>query len=294
MRVRNEKWHMIKRVMRAIGIDPRETAKLIGNWSIRAAIKEQGLGATVQQLKKIVPDISQQESRPYENTPFMEIKRRSLQAAQCHLMLEQISGMNSATVIDIGDSAGTHMLYLKALAGDHSNLETISVNLDDRAIEKIRARGLRAIQCRAEELTNCGIGTAALMTSFEMVEHLHNPALFFHRLAVRGPCSRMVISVPFLHHSRVGFHHIRQEFDDPQFAEDVHVFELSPEDWSLLLQHSGWRVVKSMVYYQYPQRIPLISWMLRIFWRNYDFEGFWCAVLEKDLTWSDLYRDWEE
>jgi hypothetical protein len=53
----------------------------------------------------------------------------------------------------VGDSAGTHLTYLKTLL-DRQGVQarTLSVNLDPVAVEKIRARGLEAIQCRAEAL----------------------------------------------------------------------------------------------------------------------------------------------
>lgn len=284
-----------KAVVRRCGGDWRALAEAVSARSIHAAIRENGLSDMVEQLQTIVPNMSAQESRACEDTPFMAIKRRSLQAVQCQTMLEALSGHSAATVVDIGDSAGTHMLYLKALTAGRIDLTTLSVNLDPRAIDKIRARGLPAVLCRAEEVTERGlVANVDLMTSFEMVEHLHNPALFFRRLAKRSPCTRMVVSVPYLRQSRVGLHHLRQGFADPQYAEDVHIFELSPPDWTLLLLHSGWRVASSTIHYQYPRRWGPLSRLLAAFWRRYDFEGFWCAILERDASRSDLYCDWEE
>lgn len=283
-----------KALLRGIGVDPHAFMERFGSWSIDAAIRESGLTELVERLRQIVPDISAQESRAANDSPFIEIKRRGLHAAQCRIMLDALDGTPAATVIDIGDSAGTHMLYLRALTAGETNVEAISVNLDPRAIEKIRARGLTALQCRAEELTQEGIaGDASLFTSFEMVEHLHNPALFFRRLATKAPCSKMVVSVPYLKRSRVGLHHIRHGISEKQFAEDVHVFELSPEDWTRLMLHAGWRVTRSAIYYQYPRRWWVVSRLLGMFWSHYDFEGFWCAVLERDTAVSDLYCDWE-
>ncbi|MEK7846841.1 MAG: methyltransferase domain-containing protein, partial [Nitrospinota bacterium] len=194
---------------------------------------------------------------------------------------------------DIGDSAGTHMLYLKELTKGKFEIDTISVNLDPRAIKKIEARGLKAVLCRAEEL-DLGEKKVDLFTSFEMVEHLHNPAIFFRRIAKKSPCNRMVITVPYLKDSRVGLHHIRNKNGKIIFAEDEHIFELSPEDWVLLLLHSGWRVVHSEIYYQYPRRMPIMSQVFSWYWRNTDYEGFWGAILEKDTTLSDYYQDWED
>ncbi len=243
-----------------------------------------------------MPDISNQESSEKDKfNDYLELKRRSLQAFQCKMMLKALEGLphGNLTVADIGDSAGTHMLYLKELSKGKYDIDTISVNLDPRAVEKIRARGLRAILCRAEEL-DMGEKKVDLFTSFQMVEHLHNPAIFFRRLAKKSPCKTMVITVPYLKNSRVGLHHIRSRSWKPVFAEDVHVFELSPEDWTLLLLHSGWKVVYDEIYYQYPRKIPAISTALSWYWKKLDFEGFWGAILEKDTTLSDCYKDWED
>lgn len=285
---------LAKRLLQGVGVDPRAFVDRFCAWSVGAAAYENGLDGMMRRLREIVPDMSAQESRAYVDSPFMEIKRRSLQATQCQLMLDTLHGMPAATIVDIGDSAGTHMLYMKALVAGVTKLETLSVNLDERAIAKIKARGLPAILCRAEDVVGRGIvDNVTLMTSFEMVEHLHDPVLFFWRLAQKSQCTKMIVSVPWLRCSRVGMHHIRHDFADPQYAEDVHVFELSPDDWTLLMLHAGWRVVESRIHYQYP-RWPVLGWLLALFWRHYDYEGFWCAVLERDLSRSDQYQDWEE
>jgi len=280
----------------SLGIDKRKLLEFLSGWSIRASQAENGLGDLATELRRIVPDISEQEeSEKNRFNPYLELKRRTLQAFQCRMLLTALEGEPSGdmTVVDIGDSAGTHMLYLRGLAGGRFRLHTISVNLDPRSIKKIEKRGLTAVLCRAEEL-DPGAGTINLFTSFQMVEHLHNPALFFRRLAVKSECRKMLITVPYLKRSRVGLHHLRHRDARTVFAEDEHIFELSPEDWTLLLLHSGWKVSFNRIYFQYPRRWPLVSAALAWFWRNTDFEGFWGAVLEKDLTFSDLYQDWED
>jgi hypothetical protein len=196
--------------------------------------------------------------------------------------------------MDIGDSAGTHMIYLTKLAGEGLELETISIKLDPKAVEKISAKGLEALLCRAECLDLGPEKPVDLFTSFEMVEHLHNPAIFFHRLAKKSPGNLMVITVPYMRKSRMGLYHTRNPATSPVFAEDEHIFELSPQDWTLLFLHSGWRTTYSATYYQYPRKLPLVSPLLTSFWRHMDFEGFWGAILEKDTSCSDRYQNWEE
>ena len=74
-------------------------------------------------------------------------------------------------------------------------MDTLSVNLDPRAVEKIKARVLERFLCRAEDLDLPGVDID-LFTSFEMVEHLHNPAIFFHRLAKKSSCRKILITRP--------------------------------------------------------------------------------------------------
>jgi len=245
----------------------------------------------------MVPDISAQESRESPNfNDYGELKRRGLHAFQCTLMLKALKNYTKKKmiVVDIGDSAGTHMLYLRELTKNMFYIDTVSVNLDPIAIKKIKDRGLKAVQKRAEEIEPEDVGGHAdLFTSFEMVEHLHNPAIFFRRIAKKSSCKRMVITVPYLKQSRVGLHHVRSLSREIIYAEDEHVFEFTPKDWELLVLHSGWRVTYSKIYYQYPRKWPVISFVLRILWRVFDFEGFWGAMLEKDTTYCDLYQDWE-
>ena len=274
----------------------KDLIERIGRWSIKLALAQRGLKDMTEKLSAIVPDISQQYSREEEHGDYWQTKVRALHAFQTGLMLKALEDIppGAATVVDIGDSAGTHMLYLTNLAGDGRRLETISVNLDPKAVAKIAAKGLKAILCRAEDLDLGPEKAIDLFTSFEMVEHLHNPAIFFRRLAKKSRGNKMAITVPYRQESRVGLHHIRNQSQTPIFAEDEHIFELSPQDWTLLLLHSGWKVTHSEIYYQYPRKIPLLSPLLACFWRRIDYEGFWGAVLEKDTSLSDLYQDWED
>ena len=286
---------MIKKIFTFFGIEPKRFIEQLNAWSIQRAISENGFGARIEKLRTIVPDISsQEESEKYIFNDYLELKRRALQAFQCFLMLRTIENFHSGRlmVADIGDSAGTHMLYLKELAKGNFEVDSVSVNLDPRAIEKIRSRGQKAILCRAEDLKMHE--KVDLFTSFEMIEHLHDPALFLRRLAKNGACNTLVITVPYLKKSRVGLHHLRDGLHKKVYAEDVHIFELSPEDWTLLMLHSGWRVSYSRVYRQYPTRWPFISRLLAWYWRTTDFEGFWGAILERDTAASDLYQDWQD
>jgi len=290
---------ILKKNLDIFGLNAKELHQKIAHWSILKAQKQQGLSKLVNTLREIVPDISAQESRGNPNyNAYWELKRRTQQAFQCSLMLKALEDISSEKILiaDIGDSAGTHMIYLKELTRGNFDIETVSLNIDPRAIKKIRARGLKAVLKRAEDIEaeDIGGGSIDLFTSFQMLEHLHNPAIFFRRIAKKSSCKKALITVPYLKQSRVGLYHVRSLSQDFVFAEDEHIFELSPEDWTLLLLHSGWRVIFSKTYYQYPTKWSVMSSFLRWFWKTSDFEGFWGAILEKDQTFSDLYRDWED
>ena len=289
---------VIKKIFSAIGIDPKQLFRRLGIWSLLKAAKEQELMVTLERLRFVVPDISNQESREVPDfNDYWEMKRRLLHAYQVRTMARLLDALNRnhVRVVDIGDSAGTHCLYFKHIFKDTHEVSTLSVNLDPRAIEKIKSRGLPALLKRAEEISPKDLGGEVdVFTSFEMIEHLHNPVLFLRRLANSSTGRQLFITVPFLSDSRVGMHHIRNDVAKDVFAEDVHVFELSPSDWTLLFLHAGWKVVNQGICYQYPRRLPIVSWVLKAYWRMFDFEGFWGVVLERDTTHSDRYRDWED
>lgn len=287
---------LLKEKLKFYGIDIVPIALSLREFSLKKAVRENEWGSSIEELKRIVSDedIVNQEFSEKTDTPVARLKRRALHWFQCSLMLKALEGISSRelTVVDIGDSVGTQMRYLKGLTKDKFDVDTISVNLDERAIERIKARGMKAIHSRAEDL-DLGDKKIDLFTSFQMVEHLHNPSIFFRRLAKKSKGNRILLTVPYLKRSRVGLHHIRNSFFKPIRAEEEHIFELSPKDWSLLMLHSGWKVAHSEIYYQYPRR-SLLRWFWKMFWRATDYEGFWGAILEKDTKISDYYQDWEE
>jgi hypothetical protein len=291
--------HIVKQILKRRGIDRRKDLhRHIAFWSLKKAQKQQHLGVIVEQIRNIVPDISDQESRINPRfDQFWELKRRNIHGFQCKLMLDALKSHEAGQfmVVDIGDSSGSHMLYLHEMTRSRFDIETLSVNLDHRAIIKIKNRGLKALLKRAEDIQPEDVGgkPIELVTSFQMVEHLHNPAIFFRRLAREMNCNRLLITVPYVKESRVGLHHVRKGLSRKVYAEDEHIFELSPKDWRLLLLHSGWQVASSSIYFQYPRGIPVLSRFLRNYWKQIDFEGFWGAILNKDETFSSLYQDWE-
>jgi SAM-dependent methyltransferase len=264
--------------------------------SLGAAARAQGLTALAGELERIVPDIANQYSDSPVDTPYLRAAVRGLHAFQTRLGLRAVREAAAAapgrtiTVVDIGDSAGTHLRYLTALAD--VPLRTIGVNLDEAAVERIREAGVEGLAVRAEELPDHGVD-ADVFLSFETFEHLHDPFRTLRELSYRTRCVRFAFTVPLVRASRLGLHHLRGGDAVPHGAEDTHVLELSPGDWELAFRHTGWRALDLQEYLQYPPRTGVA---LRRLWaattRFGTHEGFVGALLERDHSWSDLYRDW--
>ncbi|MFH1846188.1 MAG: methyltransferase domain-containing protein [Candidatus Omnitrophota bacterium] len=287
----------VKKKLGDAGVDVKPVVWWLREFSLKQAVREAKRVDLLEKLRMIVPDeeITGQGFSEKTDTSVSRLKRRGLHAFQCLLMLKALESLPKGrlTVVDVGDSAGTHMRYLSKLTEDNFDIDTISVNLDERAIERIKARGMEAVHSRAEDLS-LGDRAIDLFASFQMVEHLHNPSIFFRRLAKKSKGERILLTVPYVKKSRVGLHHLRNGFCHPIRAEEEHIFELNPEDWTLLFLHSGWRVTHSEVYYQYPRKWPVLRWLWSKFWKLTDYEGFWGAILEKDTAYSDCYQDWEK
>jgi 2-polyprenyl-3-methyl-5-hydroxy-6-metoxy-1,4-benzoquinol methylase len=264
--------------------------------SIGLALKEQGLLAINNKLIEAVPDITNQYSSFSVTGEYLNAKVRGLHAFQVFLVnqaLELLSGElgKTVTIVDIGDSAGTHVQYFKEL-NKNKDLRCLSVNLDRQAIDRIRSKGLEAVEARAENLASLSI-KADIFVSFEMLEHLMDPCNFLKSLAENSDCKAFVITVPYVKHSRVGFNYIRHNLTGGINAENTHIFELSPHDYNLLFKHSGWKIIYEKIYFQYPQRL-LFRWLAKKHWQKHDYEGFYGVILRRDDTWSQLYDSWDK
>lgn len=258
--------------------------------SLRAAIREQHLWELQQQLAEIVPDLRQQYTAQELNSGYLVLKARGQHAFQIWLACKAIGGLRnlngSVRLIDVGDSAGTHIQYLQALHTD-LKLQCIGLNRDVEAVRKIKGKGLEAICARAEDITGQGLD-ADIFVSFQMLEHLENPISFLRSLSAKSNCQAFVVTVPYLRQSRLGFHHVRRGVKQRNSPEMTHIFELYPSDWTLLFMHAGWRVQEQQLYLQYPRHS--LFRVMKPVWKAIDFEGFWGAILVRDHTWSDLYE----
>ncbi len=274
--------------------------------SLHSANRQMGRLGTIEKISSIVPNIGDQYSTwKFETSDTYDvIKIRSIHAFQVELALDALkkirsqSAKNALSVVDIGDSSGTHTRYLKELCSelDMGQVEFLSVNLDSDAVERILAKGGRAIQARAEDLHQAAgyQKHPDLYLSFQTLEHLFDPISCLRDLAVETSTEYFVITVPFLKRSRVGLKHLRKPGSARRFkeinAENTHIFELSPEDWKLIFRFSGWKPIHEEVFYMFPRRHMLS--LFRYALRRYDFEGFYGVILKKSLEESHTYKDW--
>jgi 2-polyprenyl-3-methyl-5-hydroxy-6-metoxy-1,4-benzoquinol methylase len=268
-------------------------------FALQQSNRERGESQLKKELSTIVPDLSKQYTTFEVNmdNSYLVNKIRGQHAFQMSIALKAIELLNKhkdyINIVDIGDSSGTHLIYLSTLLSEKNihNIQTLSVNLDPVAVKKIKDKGLNAILSKAEELHLQPDGIKAdIFLSYEMLEHLFDPISFLHNMATKSECEYFVLTVPYVYQSRVGMHHLRENNDQEIFAENTHIFELSPEDWNLLFRFSGWEIVYRDKYTQYPKSFPLN--LTKYIWRKVDFDGFYGVILKKNLTIANRYQDW--
>jgi len=266
--------------------------------SLQCSNKQRNEEALKDKLTTIVSDLSNQYSHFKVNMSdkYLVEKIRCQHAFQMSLAMkavELLENKKRVTIGDIGDSAGTHILYLQKLLEEKEiDSNAFSVNLDEEAIKRIRDKGLKAIHCRAEDLHKKENIDVDIFLSYEMVEHLFNPIAFLNSIATQTDCEYLVITVPNVYRSRVGLAHIRDKklITKGVDAESTHIFELSPDDWNLIFQFSGWEIVYEDRYTQYPKWNILT--LTKYLWRKLDFDGFHGVILKKNLKYANRYSDW--
>ena len=275
------------------------------NLALDSANRQAGRNQLIETLKNIVPDLSEQYTTwKIENQESFDAKKiRSIHAFQVDLVLSSLDAIVKSnksekfTIVDIGDSAGSHARYLSKLSKSLGReLRILSVNIDQDAVDRIKKSGGQAIRAKAEEVHKSEelYQHVDMFISFQMLEHLLNPALFMHNIAEQTNTNHFVITVPYVRTSRVGLKYLRRPDHVTKFgvinAENTHIFELSPEDWKLLLRFSGWRVAQERKFLMYPEKSLL--YFFRFLLRRFDFEGFLGLVLERDMSDSLVYQDW--
>ncbi|MBF0231421.1 MAG: hypothetical protein HQK65_00085 [Desulfamplus sp.] len=125
---------LIKAILPMIIIEKLKQIKVcVLTKSLQEAVCEQGLRKLYFELSEIVPDIKNQYSAFVLDSLFKETKVRGQHAFQISLVQKSIEisdllKKKDPVCVDIGDSAGTHIQYIKSLFGD---MRTLSVNLDE-------------------------------------------------------------------------------------------------------------------------------------------------------------------
>ena len=262
--------------------------------SIKSAVAEQGLLELYHRLITVVPDMTHQYSNFKIDNEYLFTKVKAQHSFQISLtnraieLIKNKGDKNELKIVDIGDSSGTHLRYIKGL-WPKKRIHTVSINSDRSAIERIKQKGLESIHCKAEDIKAYSTN-GDIFLSFEMLEHLMNPFQFLHNLSKNAKCRFFVVTVPYVRHSRLGLHHIRNNDKSGLNAENTHMLELSPDNWRLLFRFSGWQVNYDTIYLQYPRRHPLN--IMKFCWNKFDFEGFYGAILTRNHSWCDLYNDW--
>ena len=196
-----------------------------------------------EKLANIVPDLTNQYTtfKIDMDNSYQVNKVRGQHSFQMSIALKAIELLKHTkneknqdfdiNIVDIGDSSGTHLIYLNQLL-KNDNIKTLSVNLDPIAVDKIKNKGLNALLCRAEELHLNSEGFKAdIFLSYEMLEHLFNPIDFLHTMAEKSECEYFVVTVPYLYKSRVACQFVNNGLTGNFQAENTHIFELSPNDW---------------------------------------------------------------
>ncbi|MDB9956482.1 hypothetical protein OAD48_00310 [Candidatus Pelagibacter sp.] len=263
--------------------------------SLKVAAKEQNLLANIEKIEKIISDYSKQYNHGVIDGKFWNYKVRAHHAFQLQMCLNAINLFKKnflkkkVRIIDIGDSSGTHVNYLKNIVDD-LEIETLSVNLDPLAVKKIQQNGHQAILARAEDIENYDIDKD-IFISFQTLEHLNSPIDFLKSISDSSSCKYFVITVPYLAKSRVALEYIRNQTDEKEVhSENVHIFELNPKDWKLIFKHAGWEILEEKIFYQYPKFSPLR--LLKSAWREFDFEGFYGVILKRNDKWKNKFKDW--
>ena len=244
-------------------------------WSIKKGIRKYSSWLKLINVYDI--DITDQYSNLKINTEYLRVNIRAMHAFQLKLIngviFNLIKEHKKINIMDFGDSTGTHCQYIKKMYPYHKGIETLSANIDYKAIRRIRGKGLNAININEEEMQY--IKYKDMIMSFQVLEHLENPIQTLRDLAIIS--NILILTVPYVKRSRIGI----QNFNNIN-SENTHIFEFCPVDWKKLFSYSGWTVNEEEVYYQYPKRIPILSWLLKKYWQRYDFEGFYGVILKKE------------
>ena len=282
---------MVKIITKFVNLDPL----FVFLWKLNAefSLKEKRLLGLRSKLRSFVPDITNQYTRehPARVKSIFEYLVRTCHVFQIDSLIRAIElvlkEQKECFIADIGDSAGTHLTYIKNYFNDNEKFKLMSINLDPNAVQKIQEKGIDAI-CSAAEDVDYNVYPVDVYCSFQMLEHLENPIGFLKSLAENSKCKYFVVSVPLVKTSFVRLKYIRNNLPSAT-SENTHIFELAPEDWKLLFKHSGWDVVSDEKRTIYPESLWFF-WLRKLLISNVDAIGNYVVILEKNSEWSNRFR----
>jgi 2-polyprenyl-3-methyl-5-hydroxy-6-metoxy-1,4-benzoquinol methylase len=201
-------------------------------------------------------------------------------------ILDVIS-LKKISYADIGDSDGSVRILLSDYFSSEQ-LETTGINLQIKAVEKIRKLGLNAICADAMDLGEQNI-KYDIVSLFETLEHLKDPIGFLTKIhpIVKN---KLIISVPYAMNSKIRLQYLEQNWPSDKKAtiENQHIFELAPTDWGKIFKFTGWKISHQKVVKPFPN-FSLYRLLLQPYWRYISYDGFWFVALEKDDTYSSKY-----
>ncbi len=260
--------------------------------SLSLAVKTGSYQNLYQRLCDILPELNVELSE-FDYNKSVKNQERICHVCQCEIFLKFIdllTDQEKINVVDIGDNSGKQITYFKNLVTG-KDINGLSVNLDPHVVKAMKQKGFEAILCRAEDLDleDRKIDT---FCTFSMIEHLHDPVGFLYKLATKGNSEYLIIGTPYYRNSRVGLWDVKHRKNKIRKAETTHIFELSPTDWALLFQHSGWQVIHENITYYYPFRKTPIGCLFAAIWRFLDTEGYYCVLLKRNTEIMDTYLDW--
>src|SRR5664280_828786 len=109
---------MIKRLLKANKGWLQRLLERMQLASLRSAVRGQNLDWLSKCLVEIVPDLTSQYTTFRVDNDFLEVKIRSMHAFQIDLVIKAINYIppkESIYLVDIGDSSGTHLIYLNSI-----------------------------------------------------------------------------------------------------------------------------------------------------------------------------------
>jgi 2-polyprenyl-3-methyl-5-hydroxy-6-metoxy-1,4-benzoquinol methylase len=142
-------------------------------------------------------------------------------------------------LVEVGPGFGT----FAALANESGLFQRIvAIERTPEMAEACRKRGVNVIEQAVEDVSLAGIGLANVVVSFEVIEHLFEPASYIKRCAtLLAPGGLLVLSCP----NGLGFD-VAMLAEKASAVDSEHVNLFNPASLSGLLERSGFEVLEAV------------------------------------------------